>query len=85
MYIHESADIPAAERFWLEVTAADPAQFRRSVVKRHNPKTVRKNVGDDYHGCLVVDVLRSAELYQKIEGWACAAMGAQTEHDDVSN
>ena len=85
VYIHESADIPAAERFWLEVANADPMQFRRSVPKRHNPKTVRKNVGEDYHGCLVVDVPRSAELYQKIEGWAGAVMCAQTEHDDLSN
>lgn len=85
VYIHESADILAAERFWLEVADADLTQFRRSVVKRHNPKTVRKNIGENYHGCLVVDVPRSAELYQKIEGWACAAMCAQTEHDDVSN
>jgi transcriptional regulator with XRE-family HTH domain len=85
VYIHESADIPAAERFWAEVADANPTQLKRSVVKRHNPKTVRKNVGADYHGCLVVDVPHSAELYQKIEGWAWAAMCAQTENDDLSN
>jgi hypothetical protein len=85
VYIHESADIPAAERFWADVADVDPAQFKRSVAKRHNPKTIRKNIGEDYHGCLVIAVPRSAELYQKIEGWACAAMCAQTEHDDVSN
>ena len=73
VYIHESADIPGAERFWLEIADADPMQFRRSIAKRRNPKTARKNVGEDYHGCLVVDVPRSAELYQKIEGWARAA------------
>jgi hypothetical protein len=84
VYIHESADIPAAERFWADVADVDPAQFKRSVAKRHNPKTIRKNIGEDYHGCLVIAVPRSAELYQKIEGWACAAMCAQTEHD-VSN
>ena len=77
VYIHESADIPAAERFWLEVADADLTQFRRSIVKRHNPKTVRKNIGENYHGCLVVDMPRSADLYQKIEGWACAAMCAR--------
>jgi hypothetical protein len=85
VYIHESADIPAAERFWAEVADTDPAQLKRSVVKRHNPETVRKNVGENYHGCLVVDVLRSAELYQKIEGWAWAAMCAQAENNDLSN
>jgi Helix-turn-helix len=72
--IHENADISASERFWLEVTAASSAQFRKSSLKRHNPKTVRKNVGADCHGCLRIDVLRGADLYQKIEGWARAAM-----------
>jgi predicted transcriptional regulator len=72
--IHESADIDAAQRFWLDVTQADPAQFRRPVIKRHNPKTIRKNTGNDYHGCLRMDVRRSSGLYRKIEAWAAAAM-----------
>jgi hypothetical protein len=50
----------------------DPTQFRRSVLKRHNPKTTRKNTGDDYHGCLRIEVRRSMDLYRKIEGWATA-------------
>jgi hypothetical protein len=32
-------------------------------------------VGDDYHGCLRIDVRRSADLYHKIEDWARAIMG----------
>jgi len=56
--IHETADVEAAQRFWLDVTQAHPAQFRRPTLKRHNPKTVRKNTGGDYHGCLRIDVLR---------------------------
>src|SRR5689334_4324178 len=36
---------------------------------------VCKVLGDgDYHGCLRIDVRRSASLYRKIEGWAAAAM-----------
>ena len=42
-------------------------------MKRHNPKTVRKNVNETYHGCLRIDVRRSGELYRKIEGWVSAA------------
>ena len=42
--------------------------------------TLRKNVGDDYHGCLRINVSRSADLYRKIDGWARAAMaGAVAE------
>lgn len=71
--IHESADVRAAEEFWLTLVGADLTQFRRTVLKRHNPRTVRKNVGADYHGCLRIDVLQSADLYRKIEGWVRAA------------
>jgi hypothetical protein len=72
--IHETADVEAAQRFWLDVTQAHPTQFRRPTLKRHNPKTVRKNTGGDYHGCLRVDVRRGSRLYRQIEGWAAAAM-----------
>jgi hypothetical protein len=72
--IHENADVAAAQRFWERVTGLDPAQFRRPSIKRHNPKTVRKNTGADYHGCLVIHVLRGADLYRRIEGWAGATM-----------
>jgi transcriptional regulator with XRE-family HTH domain len=76
VYVHESADVAAAQQFWLEVTRAHPAQFRSPTLKRHNPRTVRKNSGDDYHGCLRIDVLRGTSLYRKIEGWATAVMSS---------
>jgi hypothetical protein len=79
VHIHENANVRAAEQFWLEVTGADEAQFRKSTLKRHNPKTVRKNVGEAYHGCLRIEVVRSAELYQKIAGWAQGVVNAQDE------
>ena len=75
VYIHENADAEAAQRFWLNVTGADPEQFRSPTLKRHNPKTRRKNTGEDYHGCLRIDVRRSAALYRKIEGWVSAITG----------
>jgi len=83
-YIHESADIDAAQRFWLDVTQAEPAQFRNPTLKRHNARTVRKNTGDDYRGCLRIDVLCSTELYRKIEGWAEAAMRGPNRSDEAT-
>ena len=74
VHIHETADVAAAEHFWQGVTGADPAQFQRTTLKRHNPRTVRKNVGADYHGCLIVKVKQSADLYRRIEGWVRAAI-----------
>jgi hypothetical protein len=74
VYIHETADVEAAQRFWLDATDAQPSQFRSPTLKRHNPKTVRKNVGEGYRGCLRIDVRRSGDLYRRIEGWAAVAM-----------
>ena len=45
------------------------ASFGRATLKKHNPKTVRHNKGESYHGCLVVNVARSGRLYYAIEGW----------------
>jgi len=81
VYIHENADAESAQRFWMEVTGAPVAQFFRPTLKRHNPKTVRKNVGQDYQGCLRIDVHRSAGLYHKIEGWAAAGMAAPPDRN----
>ncbi|WP_030982952.1 helix-turn-helix domain-containing protein [Streptomyces sp. NRRL WC-3744] len=67
--IHESADVAAAHRHWADIADVDPGVFAKPTLKRHNPKTVRKNIGDDYHGCLAVGVARSAHLYNRIEGW----------------
>jgi transcriptional regulator with XRE-family HTH domain len=67
--IHESADVDAAHRFWAELAGVDSSVFAKPTLKKHNPKTVRKNTGDGYHGCLVITVARSADLYNRIEGW----------------
>lgn len=75
VYIHENANVQAAQRFWLEVTGASANQFRTPALKHHNPKTIRKNVGEDYHGCLRIDVRRSSTLYRQIEGWSAAIVG----------
>jgi hypothetical protein len=76
VHIHETADAEAAQRFWQDVAGASPEQFTKPTIKRHNPKTNRKNVGESYHGCLRIGVYRSSALYRKIAGWASAAMAA---------
>ncbi|QNP63706.1 hypothetical protein [Streptomyces genisteinicus] len=73
--IHETADVEAAEKHWAEVVGADRSAFGKTTLKKHNPKTVRKNVGEHYRGCLVVGVVKSAELYRRIEGWWCGIVG----------
>lgn len=67
--IHERADVVGATAYWSEVVGIPGADFRRPTLKRHNPKTVRYNVGALYKGCLIVDVRQSTELYRQIAGW----------------
>lgn len=75
--IHESADIPEAEAFWADLAGVDPASFQRATVKKHQPKTARKNTSDAYRGCLIVYVAKSAELYRRMEGaWYGIVLGA---------
>lgn len=66
--IHESADVEEATRFWSEVTGVPVAAFQRPTLKRHTPRTNRRNTGVLYRGCLVVTVGQSARLYRLIDG-----------------
>jgi transcriptional regulator with XRE-family HTH domain len=79
--IHESADVAAAESYWANLVGSDRNSFGKTTLKRHNPKTVRKNTGDDYRGCLTLTVRQSAELYRRIEGWWYGIVGAVTATD----
>ncbi|PCG82875.1 hypothetical protein CIB93_27720 [Streptomyces sp. WZ.A104] len=81
VHIHETADVTAAEQYWAALTGAGPASFGKTSVKKHTPKTNRKNVGDNYRGCLAVRVLKSAELYRRIEGSWCGIVGAAKRAD----
>ena len=47
----------------------DVDSFDKAVIKRHNPKTNRRNRFEHYHGCLVIRVAKSARLYRQVEGW----------------
>lgn len=69
VHIHESADADAAERFRADLVGADASAFGKTSLKKHNPKTNRKNVGESYRGCLTVRVQQGADLYRRIEGW----------------
>lgn len=69
LMIHESADVTAAEQYWADLLRVDVSTFQQTTLKKHNPKTVRKNTGENYRGCLVIRVRQSANLYCHIEGW----------------
>ncbi|MFG2927924.1 hypothetical protein [Streptomyces achromogenes] len=81
LMIHESADVEGAEKYWADLVGTDLDHFGKTTLKRHNPKTVRKNTGESYRGCLVVTVRQSAELYRRVEGWWCGIVDAATAPD----
>ncbi|MFE9572109.1 helix-turn-helix domain-containing protein [Streptomyces sp. NPDC006692] len=75
--IHESADVAEAERFWADLAGVDASTFHRATLKKHNPRTKRKNTEEAYRGCLVIYVTKSADLYRRVEGaWYGIVLGA---------
>ncbi len=65
--IHETSDAAAAEQYWRDLVGPG-GRWRKANIKRHRPETLRKNVGDRYHGCLVVYASRSRTAYHRMEG-----------------
>jgi transposase-like protein len=68
LQIHESADIAAALDYWSDLVDVEPSSFKPTTVKRHRPRTTRRNVGQAYRGCLCIRVLRASGEYRAAEG-----------------
>jgi hypothetical protein len=81
--IHERADVVAALAFWAGLVGESQDRFQRTTLKRHNPKTPRRNVGSAYRGCLIVHVRRSTDLNRRIEGWFQALVNHVEERSPV--
>jgi hypothetical protein len=71
LYIHESSRDREEEVlvFWSKVTGISRKKFYRTYFKKHNPKTVRKNIGKNYRGTLSIKVRKSTDLNRKIIAW----------------
>lgn len=65
----------AATEYWAKIVGVPAEAFRSTSLKKHNPRTIRKNVGHLYHGCLVVSVRTSKELLHRIIGWFDGIVG----------
>lgn len=66
LYIHEKADIEKAKSFWEKLVGKSLFWI---YLKKHNPKTTRRNSGEHYYGLLRIDVRRSTDLNRRIKGW----------------
>ncbi|MFI6050929.1 hypothetical protein ACIBCO_12685 [Streptomyces violascens] len=75
--IHESGDVACAEEFWADLAGVDASVFQRATLKKHNPRTTRKNTAEAYRGCLMIYVTKGADLYRRMEGaWYGIVLGA---------
>ena len=71
IYIHENSknNIEKVRDFWSVQTGFAKNHFSYIYLKKHKPKTNRKNVGDSYYGTLKITVRASSSLNRKIAGW----------------
>lgn len=71
MYIHKSAknNLEKVERYWRKQLNIPSSVSFRIYFKKHNPKTVRKNINENYYGTARIKVNASTDFNRKIAGW----------------
>lgn len=68
LYIHPSADVSRAQRFWLTKLNLVRRQLRTYFKKNTRPR-IRRNVGREYYGTMRMRVVRSHNLTHRVNGW----------------
>ena len=71
MFIHENYKERKNDfiGYWSKTLNYPVSKFDRVYYKKHNIKTKRKNLGENYHGQLAIIVKKSTLLNRKISGW----------------
>jgi len=68
LYIHMSGDIDSAKQFWSNLLGIRKDRLL-VYLKKHNPKTTRKNTGKKYFGGVRIVIQKSTDINRRIEGW----------------
>lgn len=68
LYIHERADVGAAQGFWMSSLGIRSTELR-TYFKHHNPSPRSHNTGSSYYGTMRVSVRRSVNLSHRIAAW----------------
>lgn len=66
IYIHRTADKEKSRKYWEELLGT---KIEKIYFKNHAIRTNRKNIDENYHGLLRIDVRKSTDLNRKIRGW----------------
>ncbi|MFC1732903.1 hypothetical protein ACFL6I_21600 [candidate division KSB1 bacterium] len=71
IYIHENKmdKIYDVKKTWSKCTGFPVTCFKYVYFKKHNPKTKRKNTGNNYIGALRITVKKSSSFNREIAGW----------------
>jgi hypothetical protein len=71
IFIHKNSRdrLKKVQHYWSDITGFSVEHFSKISWKKHNIKTKRKNVGENYFGVLRVIVKRSTNFNRKIQGW----------------
>ena len=76
IYIHETYRdrIQKVIKFWSDKLSVSESCLQTIRYKKNKIKTLRKNTGDLYNGCLRVKVKASSTLNRRIMGWISGIM-----------
>ncbi|MEI7890558.1 MAG: hypothetical protein WCI36_01180 [bacterium] len=66
IYIHETANIEKAKKFWSKLLNE---YIEKTHLKKHTPKTIALHANNDYNGLLRIDITKSTDLNRRIKGW----------------
>lgn len=66
----------AVKKYWLEVAQLTPKAVTSPIIKKHKPKTKRKNIDNEYQGLVSIYVRKSTTLNRQISGWISAIISA---------
>lgn len=71
IYIHENKrdEMEKVKSFWANATGIPLKKFDRIYYKKHNVRTIRKKIGENYFGLLRVRIKKSTDLNRRITGW----------------
>lgn len=71
LYIHKNHEhrLEEIKDFWTKLCGFNRKKISYVYFKKHNPKTARKNLKDDYKGLLRIRVRKSTDLNRKVQGW----------------
>jgi len=83
LYVHTSrkVEVESFKGWWGDVLSIDTERIDQICFKKGNPKTLRTNVGDLYHGLIRIRVKSSTVLNRQVNGWFNAIYSSLLESE----